>query len=79
MGSALKQTIMVPIYLGLFHLFFIIMMGIFANYQAVKGADQVPFMYASRFLICTIVFTHSFIICNVVVVVLDVVSVHGRA
>ena len=46
--STLKQTILVPIYLGFFHIFFIIMMGIFADYQFVKGSEQVPYIYASK-------------------------------
>ena len=43
-----KLKMLAPHYLGFFHLIFIIMMGIFADYQFAKGSEQVPYIYSSK-------------------------------
>ena len=38
-----------PIYLSLFHVAFIVLMGIFCSYHFHSGSEEVPGLYASKF------------------------------
>jgi hypothetical protein len=38
-----------PIYLSLFHIAFIVLMGIFGSYHFHSGSEEVPGLYASKF------------------------------
>ena len=37
-----------PIYLSLFHVAFIVLMGIFGSYHFHSGSEEVPGLYASK-------------------------------
>ena len=39
-----------PLYLGLFHAVFIILFGIFAGYKASVSNEEIPTLYASKFI-----------------------------
>jgi ammonium transporter Rh len=51
-----RQTLLVPVYLAFFHIFFIVMMGVFGRVEFVKGSDQVPTMYAMFMDVHTMMF-----------------------
>ena len=38
-----------PIYLSLFHVAFMVLMGIFGSYHFHSGSEEVPGLYASKF------------------------------
>jgi len=48
MSSKYIKTIGFPVFLGLFHAAFIILMGLFAEYNLEEKNEEVPTLYASK-------------------------------
>jgi hypothetical protein len=48
MSSKYIKTIVFPVFLGLFHAAFIILMGLFAEYNLAEKNEEVPTLYASK-------------------------------